>query len=320
MQLYDRYLAAIRRNLPPAKADDIVAELRDDLLSRAEAREEALGRPLEKAEQEALVKEFGRPMLVAARYLDHQHLIGPELFPYYRTVMKLVLSIQLIVLAVLAGVDIALGSGRLWQAVPQMLGQFLSAAITAFAIVTLIFAAIERHGGRRRIEEWEVGDLPSIEDLARKDSRRDAPFEIVVGALFLLWWIGAIPFPPQGWDKFVLVPAPVWAQLHLPIALLLGARLVMSVLSLMPSRLPGLRQALNLGTILAGLAILYLLYQPGHWVDVLPGTAGGEQVAKLEYSINLSVRVTIAVCAVVWTLGAIGGAWKWWRRRGSPAD
>jgi hypothetical protein len=48
MDLLENYLAAVRRNLPASQADDIVAELRDDLLAQAEERQErtGVGQPL----------------------------------------------------------------------------------------------------------------------------------------------------------------------------------------------------------------------------------------------------------------------------------
>ncbi len=67
MDLLDRYLSAVRRNLPAKDADDIVAELRDVLLERAEAREAALGRPLGREEWDALLVAFGHPLTIAAR-------------------------------------------------------------------------------------------------------------------------------------------------------------------------------------------------------------------------------------------------------------
>ena len=48
MDLIERYLAAISRNLPAKQAGDITAELRDVLLSRVEDREATLSRPLTK--------------------------------------------------------------------------------------------------------------------------------------------------------------------------------------------------------------------------------------------------------------------------------
>ena len=55
MDLIERYLAAVRRNLPADKATDVTAELREDLLSRIEEREESLGRTLQKEELSALM-------------------------------------------------------------------------------------------------------------------------------------------------------------------------------------------------------------------------------------------------------------------------
>ena len=64
MDLVERYMAAIRRNLPAAKADDIAAEIAEDLESRREDREDALGRPLTREETEAMLRSFGHPLVV----------------------------------------------------------------------------------------------------------------------------------------------------------------------------------------------------------------------------------------------------------------
>src|SRR5690606_19348594 len=47
MALIDRYLFAIKAQLPEAQREDVTAELRDTLLSQAEEREAELGRPLD---------------------------------------------------------------------------------------------------------------------------------------------------------------------------------------------------------------------------------------------------------------------------------
>src|SRR6185369_11222751 len=95
MNLVERYLAAIERG--QAQAADIKAELRDVLLSRIEEQEEKLGHPLTRAELEALLVDFGHPLVVAGRYRRIQHLIGPEVFPFWWAALKTTL-------AVLAGV------------------------------------------------------------------------------------------------------------------------------------------------------------------------------------------------------------------------
>ena len=51
MDLIDRYLAAVRRQLPHDQQDDIVQELGDSLRSEAEDQETHAGRPLNEDEQ-----------------------------------------------------------------------------------------------------------------------------------------------------------------------------------------------------------------------------------------------------------------------------
>src|ERR1700736_1414586 len=90
MELLDRYLQAVTFWLPKAQKQDIIAELSEDIRSQIEEQEAGLGRKLNQAEVEAILKKLGRPVLVANRYSPRQYLIGPVLFPIYRFVLKLV--------------------------------------------------------------------------------------------------------------------------------------------------------------------------------------------------------------------------------------
>ena len=67
MDLLERYLAEIRRNLPARDADDIVAELRDVLTARAEEQEETTG----KVDWEGLLRDFGHPLVFISPRLDN---------------------------------------------------------------------------------------------------------------------------------------------------------------------------------------------------------------------------------------------------------
>ena len=108
MNIVDRYLLAVRAFLPRATQEDIIKELSEDIRSRIEDREEALGRPLTAAEEESLVKELGHPALLAGRYGPRRRLIGPELFPFYWLVLKLALGVGV---AVHLAIAIAMFSG-----------------------------------------------------------------------------------------------------------------------------------------------------------------------------------------------------------------
>src|ERR1700760_4714877 len=91
MELLDRYLQAVEFWLPRKQQKDIIEELRDDLNSRIEEKESALGRPLNEGELILLLQQTGHPIRVAGRYLPQQQsLIGPMLFPIYKFVLKIV--------------------------------------------------------------------------------------------------------------------------------------------------------------------------------------------------------------------------------------
>jgi hypothetical protein len=87
MELLDRYLQAVEFWLPKRQGKDIIAELSEDLRSQIEDKENELGRKLQDAEVETLLKRCGSPLEVASRYRPQQHLIGPALFPVYRFVL-----------------------------------------------------------------------------------------------------------------------------------------------------------------------------------------------------------------------------------------
>lgn len=91
MDLLNRYLQAVKFWLPGSQQDDIAAELSEDIRSQIEEREAALGRKLNDDDLEQILKQRGRPLLVAEKYLPQKSLIGRVLFPAYRFVLKLVL-------------------------------------------------------------------------------------------------------------------------------------------------------------------------------------------------------------------------------------
>jgi hypothetical protein len=148
MELLNRYLQAVKFWLPRAQQDDIILELGDDIRSQIEERESELGRKLTDAEIEAVLKERGRPLLVSEKYLPQRFLIGPILFPAYWFVLKLVLACYILPWVAVwggfmtldtsyriqhSGLGIARDAFTLWQI-----------ALTAFTVVTVVFAVLER--------------------------------------------------------------------------------------------------------------------------------------------------------------------------------
>ncbi len=96
MDLINRYLQAVKFWLPTKQKQDIIAELSEDIRSQIEDRETDLGRKLNESEIAAILKQRGRPVLVANRFLPQEHLIGPVLFPIYVFVLKIVAAFYMV--------------------------------------------------------------------------------------------------------------------------------------------------------------------------------------------------------------------------------
>src|SRR5215813_10723577 len=158
MQIVERYLASIRSCLPEATRDDIVKELSGDLYAQIEDREASLGRAMTDAEVETVLKEHGHPMVVAGRYLTEQQsvsfgreIIGSVMFPFYIKVLKFNLGITTLAIFV---VQTALFLGGHGVSAGSIFTALFYQVVIQFGVVTLIFAAIDRHW-KRNPESWD---------------------------------------------------------------------------------------------------------------------------------------------------------------------
>lgn len=288
------------------------------MFSRKEDREEALGRGLTPDETSALLKEFGHPLAVASRFRTHQYLIGPAVFPFYLSVMRIVLMIVVaIVIAVSIG-KAAFGGGDLITAWADSMSGIFSAVLVNAAIVTLVFAVLERTGfPAEHLVNWVPDQLPDVLD--KQPGKWESAAEVALGIAFLLWWTGTIHVPwHTGGADFRLEPSPIFTQLYTPILVLVSVRLVHNLIQWLRPRWKTLRGVLSAATALGGLAILALIYQAGHWVTVVSTGMAAGQAARLQESLDLSLRIAIIVVGVVWTLQCLGELWRLFRGRLQP--
>lgn len=134
------------RALPRGERDDIVAELRESLQSRIEAREQAAGRPLGDDEMSSLLREFGHPLVVAARYGKGDCLLPAALVPHYKVVLLSTLVFIALLHASLWTVR-AVQSGSVPLAIGDSVPGAAMALLAAFTVITLVFMALGKHIG-----------------------------------------------------------------------------------------------------------------------------------------------------------------------------
>lgn len=219
MTLIERYLKAVAAQLPTAGREGIVAELREALTSRVEARQEELGRPLTDAEMESMLRETGHPLTVAARYgAGPQHVVGPELYPWWLFGVKTALTVLVLITGVGVAARILIGEAEAGQAIGQAFASLFSGGLTVVGAATAAAFIIERQDKKPAfLTEWRVKDLglfevglwngwgemsrPAPPDGAWAARGRSgavmSPTARAIGsaagwAVFLLWWTGLL--------------------------------------------------------------------------------------------------------------------------------
>jgi hypothetical protein len=310
MDLIERYVAAVGRQLPSSQAADIESELRDVLMSRQEEQEAQLGRPLTRPELEALLVDFGHPLTVAGRYGRTQHLIGPEVFPFWWAAVKVMLAAVAGVYLVLIVIGVLTD-----QTAPQFNRSVPSVwyvVIYLFGLITLVCMLIERLGKTRVLQRWKPRNLPPA------GGKRRSPFEmgaeIAADLVFIAWWSGWIHFanliPYPGDLRFDL--APVWAIWHWPILGYYVAEIVANLIALIrPGWIRG-NAAILSARYVVGIAILSQVMRADRWVIASSPVIPPHAMAILQKNVDLGMHIGLG-----FTIAAMGFrvALEWWRLR-----
>jgi len=155
MNILNAYLEETRQHLPLKNRDDIIAEIRSVLLDMIEERNPNLESTPDETTIKAVLSAYGSPRKVAQQYSSHQHLIGPQIYPVYMQVLKIVLIV--ITVINILGLTIAIISGSaaengIFLTIVETVGGLFSSLFITFGIVTLSFALIERFAP----QEWQA--------------------------------------------------------------------------------------------------------------------------------------------------------------------
>lgn len=188
--LLERYLYDVGRRLPASQREDILKELRSTLMDMIEER----SNDPTAQDVAAVLKEYGRPMAVAAKYAGEHPLVGPELLPTYWLVLKIALGALALAIGIGAVLDFNIVQPNLHsvtQSIAGIFGEVVNGLLAAVGSVTLIFAALERAFTRDKANlaqlDWEPRDLPPV-PVRRREERRAGHFitSIVLSVIALV--------------------------------------------------------------------------------------------------------------------------------------
>jgi hypothetical protein len=176
MELLDQYLQAIKKGLPKAQQDDIIAELSANIESQFKDKELELGRPLSGAEQEAILNQHGDPLRVAARYRSDQRrlvigrqLIGPALFPAYISVLWL--NVALATFVVVA-ISLLVHAPIVYTVLNAIVWALLQAGI-----ITIVFASQEKQSSKP-LDELRKSYIRAVSAFVPKARRSEIQNEL----------------------------------------------------------------------------------------------------------------------------------------------
>jgi hypothetical protein len=330
MELIDRYLKAVGSYLPAEQRDDITKELSENIRSEIEDGEAELGRPLTGAEQEAILKKQGHPLLVAGRYRQDRRSvafgrqwIGPVIFPFYIKVLTFNLGISFTVVTMVFVALYASGQAITFSDVAFAYSLQL---IAQFGIVTGIFAMVEKHLTKYP-DRWDPRKPNQLkypeffEAKAAKKGQRVPKLEsisqFIASAVFLVWLRAAqkSPFLIFGPAAAIFRLAPVWHQMFVPSMLIILLGMVQAAINLLRPDWVRFRSAVRVGIGVITLVVVYFLVKAREWV-VLASPAGnvsGDYRHAMEI-VNQTISYSLLAAGVIVIVLLLRDVWRLVRR------
>jgi hypothetical protein len=283
MELVDRYLKTIATYLPKEQKDDILRELSENIRSEMEGQEAELGRPLNEAEQEAVVRRHGNPLIVAGRFRQDERSvafgrqwIGPEIFPLYLKVLTFNLGLSsLVIMALFTGL-FAAGQPTTFSGLLQaILLQFLIQGGIITAIFSMVNSQVTRHPERWNPRKPGYMVAPQFADESEhKNNERVPRVESIAQFLALgasVVWLRnmyATSHSIFGTATSYLSLAPAWRQIYWPLVVVAITGMLQAAVTIYYPGWVRFRCWVQMGMNAAGLAIVYFLLQARVWVTL----------------------------------------------------
>jgi hypothetical protein len=193
----ERYVYAVGREFSEPHRAEIEKEIRLLIADMLDAR--TVGRTATDEDMQAVLTELGSPVLMADKYRDRKrYLIGPEIFPSYISILKLVGMALGIAMTVLFVMQVLITPDRILQVFVTTLSTAFSAIMQGFAWVTIGFAVAERlRPADAKLDldepkEWKVADLPELPETKYRIPRAEPIWSITFALIFgMIFTFGA---------------------------------------------------------------------------------------------------------------------------------
>lgn len=272
--LIERYVHEVGAHLPRRSRTDVQLELRSLLLDELAARGLEADKPADTGRVAELLKEYGHPEELAARYHTDQFLISPPAFPAFR--LSYGIAAVVVTLVYLVGLGLRLNQGGLGLTeLAGFLGSYVETMLLNFGLVAFVFYLLEGLGWIKPAKtgaDWDPHKLPAV-----KDPDRINRTELLVGIFFTIaallvfnfvpHWIGIVGWHDDGFGVVPMLSASFLAYVPWLSALWVG-ELGLKSLLYQAGRWTRSLRALELALSLAGLFVLYTIVQNAVIVEI----------------------------------------------------
>ncbi len=226
MDLVTRYIAAVQRELPESKRDEIGRELKANIMDQLDGLAEQQG-TLTEADIATVLKQMGRPRTVAQQFVPPQPLIRLSYMPLYQYTLFMVLGILFLLQVVGTTVTwISSSDMGLVRYLLSLASGFLDDAIFGFASITAAFWFMSRESSGPSAScnsDWRPEQLPKAGPGWQHISLQDI-FTDLATYLFLLvviWYPVWMSAEQLDNSRLMLTDqARLWLQWASPLAVL----------------------------------------------------------------------------------------------------
>jgi hypothetical protein len=190
MDLVKRYIAAVQRELPEQKRQEIGRELNANIMDELDALAEQQASQLDEQQVAAVLKKMGHPTLVARQFCPAVPLIPLHVMPLYKHTMFMVLGVLFVLQVVfmtkswLTGADMGL-----LLFIRGLASGFIEDAVFGFTAITLGFALTFKDTPPDQCKtsrQWQPQELPGVGESWQHISLSDIFSDLATYAFLLL--------------------------------------------------------------------------------------------------------------------------------------
>ncbi len=329
------YAQEVGRRLPEAMRADIEKEIISMIEDALEDESKAQGRKPDEAMLIEVLKRLGSPEKMAAAYLPPRYLIGPELFPYFLTTIRIVASITTLVVAILFGLSLGTAvqsSASIPEIVIRGISTVIDALFRGMAVVVLIFAIIQwaRPEIKLHSTEWDPRKLKAEPDTSRVNipgSLMSIVFSIMAIIIlnFYPQWVGLTTLLNGQWVHVPILTAAFFQYLpFLTIIWVLEA--LQKVWLVSAGRWTNSLRWSEVAIHLLNIAALFVLLVGPDFVRVdeasftkLGWTLPPETIQALTNSLNMSIHLALGIVIALLCLETVKQLYKLLLKNRLPA-